>query len=434
MANKLASRRWAIPVLLSIPAAAGALWLANSRPQSAVAGPPAAKYAVPLSSFPRSTVPANGRKIHFKKTVLDTKFRSEGVAVGDFNHDGKLDIAAGPVYYTAPDWKMHSMEEKVSEYDPHNYSHAFLCWADDLNGDGWTDLIVVGFPGEAVYWYENPKGAPGPWPKHFIAPVANNESPAYVDVDGNGHRSLLMGVAESSKNPNGPERCMAILRPDPADPTKPWKIQRISKPGGPGADQFWHGLGIGSIRGNGRNDIVIHTGWFESPAESNADEPWKFHPADFGPNCAQMYVFDINGDGRNDVLSSSAHEYGIWWHEQTADGWKTHEIDHSFSQTHSLVVADIAGDGLPGFVTGKRWWAHGPALPPHGDPGSNEPSVLYWYELQRKDSHADFIRHEIDDHSGVGTQFQVIDVNGDGLLDIVVSNKHGVFLFEQERD
>ena len=81
-----------------------------------------------------------------------------------------------------------------------------------------------------------------------------------------------------------------------------------------------------------------------------------------------MYVFDFNGDGLNDVLASSPHGYGSWWHEQTADGWKTHEIDTSFSQTHSLVLADIAGDGLPGFVTGKRWWAHGPT----GDVGASE--------------------------------------------------------------
>ena len=41
----------------------------------------------------------SGDKISFKKTVLDTTFRSEGVAVGDFNKDGKNDIAAGSVWY-----------------------------------------------------------------------------------------------------------------------------------------------------------------------------------------------------------------------------------------------------------------------------------------------------------------------------------------------
>ena len=158
-------------------------------------------------------MPAHGQiqKIHWKKTVLDTKFRGEGVAVGDFNHDGKLDIAVGSVYYAAPDWKMHLIGEKAQEFDPHGYSQCFLSFADDLNHDGWTDLIVIGFPGQPAYWYENPKGAPGPWKQHLISPVANDESPNYVDIDGSGHRSLVMGVAPDAAHCDGPDRFMAIL-------------------------------------------------------------------------------------------------------------------------------------------------------------------------------------------------------------------------------
>ena len=39
----------------------------------------------------------------------------------------------------------------------------------------------------------------------------------------------------------------------------------------------------------------------------------------------------------------------------------------------------------------------------------------------------------IDDDSGIGTQFAVADINGDGLPDVVVSNKKGVHLFLQQR-
>ena len=64
-------------------------------------------------------------KIRFKKTQLDTKFRSEGVAAGDFNGDGKLDVAVGSVYYAAPDWKMHVVAEEAHEFDPHQYGDTF---------------------------------------------------------------------------------------------------------------------------------------------------------------------------------------------------------------------------------------------------------------------------------------------------------------------
>ena len=42
---------------------------------------------------------------------------------------------------------MHTTGEKAPEYDPHGYSRSFQTFADDVNGDGWTDMIVVEFPG-----------------------------------------------------------------------------------------------------------------------------------------------------------------------------------------------------------------------------------------------------------------------------------------------
>ena len=193
------------------------------------------------------------------------------------------------------------------------------------------------------------------------------------------------------------------------------------------AGRFYHGLGAGDVNKDGRNDVLIPDGWWESPANKGSSE-WAFHKTTFSPKCSQMHVWDFDGDGDNDVLSSSAHAFGIWWNERTKDGWQRHEIDRSFSQTHSLCLADINGDGLQDFVTGKRWWAHGGR-----DPGGDQPAVMYWFELTRKDGQAAWIPHQFDNDSGVGTQFEVADVNGDGLLDVVTANKKGVFYFEQQR-
>jgi hypothetical protein len=368
-------------------------------------------------------------KITFKKTQLDDRFRSEGVAVGDFNHDGKMDIAAGQVIYLAPDWKMQVIRPDAAEYDPIKYSLSFNNFAEDLNGDGWTDLIVVEYPGKETAWYENPRGAERMWDRHVCVPVSNNESPQYRDVDGNGHRALVMGYSPDPKKFDGPEKQMIIARPN-ADPTALWKIQTISELGVEPAKRFQHGLGVGDVNGDGRNDVLVTTGWWEAPSERR-ESPWTFHPANLGPNCADMYVYDFDDDGDNDVLSSAGHELGIWWHEQSKYGWRTHEIDKSFSQTHALCLADINGDGLPDFVTGKRYWAHGPTK--DVDPGA--PAVMYWFELSRKDGKPVWTPHKFDDDgSGVGTQFEVIDVNGDKLLDVVTSNKHGTHYFEQVRE
>ena len=88
--------------------------------------------------------------------------------------------------------------------------------------------------------------------------------------------------------------------------------------------------------------------------------------AELGPDCAQMHVADVNRDGRPDVLTSSAHSRGVFWHRQEpaeADRlvFTRFTIDDSYSQSHALEVADLDGDGQVELVTGKAalgTWAH----------------------------------------------------------------------------
>ncbi len=371
-----------------------------------------------LAAVFSQTAAAEEPAIKFKKTELDSKFRSEGAAVGDFNHDGKLDISNGSVYYAAPDWHMVSVLEQPKEFDPHNYSDSFCNVAEDINRDGRTDLVVVDFPGKQTWWFEQPEKEGEPWKRHEATPVTNNESPNFLHIVGdNNQRQLLLGYE--------PGRYVGYASPAAEGL---WPLTAVSKSGAPGSDRFSHGIGAGDINGDGRNDILVKDGWWEQPVDSSQSE-WTFHPVSFGVDCANMQVFDFDGDGDNDVATSSAHNIGIWWHEQTKDGWQMHDIDKSISQTHSLCMADINGDKLPDLITGKRFWAHGPG----GDVGADQPAVVVWFELSRTGGKPSWTAHQIDDNSGVGTQFEVADVNGDGLLDVVTGNKKGAHYFEQQR-
>ncbi len=358
------------------------------------------------------------KEVAFKKTVLDTRFVAEGVAVADVNRDGKLDIVAGNVWYEAPHWTPHEIAP-VRQIDPaHGYSNCFLSWAVDLNHDGWPDQIVIGMPGEKAVWRENPKGKDEPWREHPIWRSACNESPFFGDLFGNGKPVLVMGYDDDY---------LAWFEPA-ADPYGEWICHNVSELKGAGSQRYTHGLGVGDINRDGRNEIITKDGYYVSPGDSRAG-PWRFVKADLGSDCAQMRVYDVNKDGLPDVVSSSAHSRGVWWYEQRKDGFVKHTIDETISESHSLVMADINRDGVMDFVTGKRFWAH----PPGVDVGSDEPAWLVWYELKRGSTGVEWVRHVIDTDSGVGTQFVVADVNLDGLLDIVVSNKKGVFLFEQLR-
>lgn len=366
--------------------------------------------------------------LRFEKTQLDAKFRAEGVAVGDFNRDGRADIAHGEGYYAAPDWKFVPIREQAREFDPLKYSQCFQAFADDLNADGWLDLVVVEYPGKDTVWLENPQGAARPWARHVMVGVTNNESPTYVDVDGDRRAELVCGTAPTPETADGPDKVFAIARRG-AEPEAPWTVTAISEKNVDMARKFFHGLGLGDLNGDGRTDVVTPAGWWQAP-ESPAESAWTFHEQKLGGPCAQMIVEDFDGDGDVDVLSSSAHQVGIWYHERTADGWRTHEIENRFTQTHALAAADLNGDGLTDFVTGKRYWAHGPK----GDINPGDPAVMYWFELRREHGAARWIPHAFDADSGVGTQFELADVDGDGLTDVVTSNKKGTFYFRQVRE
>jgi hypothetical protein len=276
---------------------------------------------------------------------------------------------------------------------------------------------------------------------------ACNETPLYADLHGNGKRVLVMGWQPLTKmvrtkdgyqlQTTGNQGQMAWFRPG-KDPTALWEMHPISVPSAPGKEvpgtqRFSHGLGVGDLSGDGKPDVICTAGWWEQPAKDTG-KPWKFHPADLGPICADMHAYDLDADGKADVLSSSAHAYGIWWHQRQAEGSQPFVrrdlFPKIFSQTHALVCTDMDGDGVKDFVTGRRWWAHGPK----GDPGSQDPAVLFWFRGKKaKDGSITFEPNQIDDDSGIGTQFTVADLDGDGVPDIIVSNKKGTHAFLQVR-
>lgn len=363
----------------------------------------------------------------FIKHVIANDFISEGVSVGDVNRDGKLDILAGTCWFEAPNWARHYIAPTPILKPATEYSTSFLNYSIDVNQDGWIDQVIVGYPGTPACWYENPKGSAGYWKKHVINDRigVGNESPNFVDVDGDGRTDILCADVNTKQ--------IIWLSPPAIKGDTVWKRYPVSVTNAPGTDRYSHGLGLGDINKDGRKDIIIKEGWWEAP--KNRKQPdWVFHPANFGDDCSEMYVMDVNGDGLNDVISASAHKYGIWWYQQGKDAqanatWTKHEIDRSFSETHGVALADMNNDGNLDIVTGKRWFAHNDT---DTDPGAHEAAVLYWFEFT-PGKPPYFVAHQIDSDSGVGLHVVVQDMNKDKLKDIVISNKKGVFYFENSR-
>jgi len=285
-----------------------------------------------------------------------------------------------------------------------------------VDGDGLLDIVACSWHGKRIDWHRNPGEFGPPWKETLVEENGNFECGDLCDIDGDGKALEILPATlptawyELGKTADGKRGLVKHVVCEEAD--------------------HWGG-GVGDVNGDGRPDILRPGAWFEGPEDPRKGE-WRKHPLAVGheeegkaDHTPQILVYDVNQDGLNDIVTSIAHRYGIFWYEQRMDGgkrtWKRHLIDDSWSQPHSLVLEDLDEDGDLDLVTGKRYKAHN-----GNDPGSAEPLGVYWYELKRGKS-PKWIKHIVSYDEGIGSAYSlpVVDLDGDGDLDIVVCGKWG---------
>ncbi len=356
----------------------------------------------------------------FERQQLTDVYFSEGANFGDINQDGKPDVVHGPLWFEGPEF---TKQHEIYNPKPQNrdgYSGNFFTWVYDFTGDGWNDLVSVGLPGSPAKLYVNPGKTVGEaphWQTRDVFGGVGNESPQFVNLLGSEQPELVCNHAGQ----------FGYATFDVTKPDQAWVWHAISE--NVGEYPFGHGLGVGDINGDGRQDVIWKGGWYEQPQSVEGDPLWTSHKYQFaGPGGADMFAYDVDGDGDNDVITSlAAHAFGLAWFEQvgspdqtapakrgekqlsaisqsairkpadsrpadspTADsptfqkhvivGDKAEDNPYGilFTEPHAVALIDMDGDGLKDIVTGKTYWSHH-RQSPMWDAGA----VVYWFKLVR---------------------------------------------------
>lgn len=366
--------------------------------------------------------PGGAARVAFLAHRLGTD-HAEGISLLDMNGDGFEDLLSGAYWYENPGaqggvWKQHQFRtvgihnEFVSDCGE---------WIVDVDHDGLPDVVTAGWISNGLWWYRNPGKeatlAGTMWKAQKITDSYDTEGGAFADINGDGKADLVLAHYNRS----------GILWVDFSG-----KTPRVHHLGG--REQDGHGVGVADVNGDGNPDVLTPHGWFE---QVDADhDKWEWHGEwQLGDTGFPILGYDVNGDGRLDLIYGQGHGYGLYWLEQAGTAkerkWVRHTIDESFSQSHALALVDIDGDKVPELITGKRYRGHS-----GGDPGSYDPVVLYAYKLpvgaEAKAKEPVFTRITLSENgtASAGTQFVAADLDHDGDMDVASAGKLGVHVLE----
>ena len=280
-------------------------------------------------------------------TIDGDFFKPDCLAVADFDKDGDLDVASvtSPGHQAAwwenpygegSEWTKHTLLDDI-------YANPTGVHDADIDGDGWTDILVWTSQRE-VFWYRNPGEGGGEWTATMIVEGEFITWVDTADIDRDGATDVV-GAANSNneliwwRNVNGDGQTWERKSVDAFQAAKRVCVTDLDQDGdmdilatadkinqGIGDIAWWENVDDGDDPGNGES-------WLKHMVEDDFEYP----------NFVQ--AVDMDRDGDLDVLAN-AYFAVAWWENggDPAASWQKHEVGGYFEYAKKARAADMDGD------------------------------------------------------------------------------------------
>jgi hypothetical protein len=226
-------------------------------------------------------------------------------------------------------WKMHIIDDK--------YAGADGVHLMDIDQDGDLDAVVVWEEDAKLIVYKNPgpEDAKGRWPRTDVRgglDVKKIEDAQFADFDRDGYVDAVVSATESHNMKVG---IHWLLDRSQLFQSSSWQGTWIY----PSFKYLFIKIDVGQINGFGPEDIVVGTKeklgipgkllWYQAPLVLGlaTTSQWRGHVIDDTGWISQVKLYDVDGDGDNDVIKGDNE--GLQWYENNvAQGgpWTVHEI------------------------------------------------------------------------------------------------------------
>lgn len=282
---------------------------------------------------------------------------------------------------------------------PSSGANPRLVLAVDLDGDGDTDIVSAISGISTINWWESDGGEPPTFVERIISTTADSPWGIFAaDLNGDGHMDVVAATSDDDK--------IAWWESDGGLP--PAFVERVISTA---ADEP-RSVVASDVDGDGDMDVLSASlfddtiAWYEN-LDGSGLEFFERIVSARADGADTVFAADVDGDGDIDVLSASQFDDKIAWYESNG-GSPPLFVEREISTT-----ADVAN------------WVSAADLDRDGDTDvlstSSHDDKIAWYENDGNMPPA-FTERVISTTADNPIAALAVDVNGDGILDVVTAS------------